>query len=182
MNSTIRHLFVAAPLATAAIAFAPAAAMAAGPDPVVVIPSDTGHPQGPTDIAAPKPGPVGPKGPGDLDGPKPGPVGPKGPGDLDGPKPGPVGPKGPGDLSGPKPCPTHGADCSGGKGGKGGKGGDGPSDQPGRDSEIPVPGRIDAGTASSEGGLELAWLLAGGAVVTASGTAFAARNLARRHA
>lgn len=98
-------------------------------------------------------------------------------------------PTGPGDLTAPQPCPTHGVDCGDNDGGdngdedKGGNkgGGNGGHHQPGNTVDsIALPTRIDAGLASpaqdDRSGLELSWLLAGGALVTASGAAFAARR------
>ncbi|MEO6472222.1 MAG: hypothetical protein ABIR57_09830 [Aeromicrobium sp.] len=178
MNRIIRNLIVAAPLATAAFAMTPAVAMASEPGPVIVLPADTDPQPGPDDKApAPKPtkpkGPQDiapapkPKGPGDI---APAPKDPKGPNDK-APLPKPKDPKGPGDLTSPKPCPTHGVDCTPDK--------DEPAD--GTDS-LEVPTRIDAGVADDEqDGIDLTWLLVGGAAVTASGAAFAARNRIRRH-
>lgn len=49
-------------------------------------------------------------------------------------------------------------------------------------SGITTPNRVDAGLGTTgDNGLELTWLLAGGALVTASGAAFAARKRARSH-
>ena len=204
MNTTIRNLLVAAPLATAALTMAPAAAMASEPGPVIIVPPHT-DPQPDLDIKAPAPQPTEPKGPSDLsDAPKPDkpkgpgdlsdapkPDGPKGPGDLsDAPKP--HGPKGPGDLTNPEPCPTHGVDCTPGKDDTGDKpDGDGKGESKNsvddvvdtRDS-VELPNRIDAGLAAEQQdeGLDLAWLFAGGLAVTASGVAFAARRRTRHSA
>lgn len=158
--TTIRNLIVALPLAAAAVTLAPAAAMADGGD--ITLPLPGGDPQGPV-IANPTPDP----------------------------KPQ---PKGPGDLTAPKPCPTHGVVCGGngghGDGGQDGghegghKGGHKGGQQPtGEVHSIALPTRIDAGLAPAQDqgtdGLELTWLLAGGAAVTASGAAFAARRRGR---
>jgi hypothetical protein len=196
MNATIRNLMIAAPLATAALTMVPAAAMATEPGPVIIVPPHTDpkpdldiapapkptKPKGPSDLA-PAPKPTKPKGPSDLaDAPKP--KGPKGPGDLsDAPKP--QDPKGPGDLTNPEPCPTHGVDCTpdkdvpdNGDEPNGGNGG-GTNDAADVVDTVEVPNRVDAGLASEEqqdGGLDLAWLFAGGLAVTASGVAFAVRK------
>ncbi len=160
MNTTIRNLIVALPLATAAVTMIPGTAQA-DDGPVIVLPPPSGDPQGPV-IANPTP-------------------------DGDDP----VHPTGPGDLTAPQPCPTHG-DCGGTDGGD--EPADQPADQPDADNggglhpagevgSIAVPTRIDAGVAApahEQGNrLDLAFLLAGGALVTASGAAFAARARAR---
>jgi hypothetical protein len=159
MNSTIRNLIVALPLAAAAVTMAPSVAMADSGD--ITQPLPGGDPQGPV-IANPTPAP----------------------------KPQ---PHGPGDLTAPKPCPTHGVDCGGHDGGNGGGsngGGNGGHQGGGKNhpaghtvDSIALPTRIDAGLASApqdgDNALELTWLLAGGAVVTASGAAFAARRRTR---
>ena len=196
MNTTIRNLMIAAPLATAALTMVPAAAMATEPGPVIIVPPHTDpqpdldiapapkptKPKGPGDLA-PAPKPTKPKGPGDFsDAPKP--KGPQGPGDIsDAPKP--KGPKGPGDITAPKPCPTHGVDCTPDKDepkGDNGTEGNGGEERNSVDQvvdTVALPNRVDAGLASDqqeEGGLDLAWLFAGGLAVTASGVAFAARR------
>jgi hypothetical protein len=158
MNTTIRNLLVALPLAAAAVTMAPGPAMA-DDGPIIVLPPPDGDPQGPI-ITNPTP-------------------------DDD-----PTGPTGPGDLTAPQPCPTHGVDCGGDDGDDDGdasdKGDDGSHDGQGGDSVqyVALPTRIDAGlapAASSDGnGLELTWLLAGGALVTASGAAFATRRVRSR--
>ncbi|MGY2875008.1 hypothetical protein ACVW00_002198 [Marmoricola sp. URHA0025 HA25] len=161
MNTTLRNLIVALPLATAALAMTPGVAQADN-GPVIVLPPPSGDPQGPV-IANPTPGHD------------------------------PVGPTGPGDLTAPQPCPTHGV-CGGNGGGSGQQGGTGDNAgdhtkghqghhaQPGNHavSSIALPTRIDAGLAPAahheHSGLELSWVLAGGALVTATGAAFAARR------
>jgi hypothetical protein len=158
MNTTVRNLIVALPLAAAAMTMAPTAAMA-DDGPVIVLPPPGGDPQGPV-IANPTAHP-----------------------DPD--------PTGPGDLTAPQPCPTHGVDCGGdgngnggNDGGQGGNGGKGGPHRPGATVDsIALPTRIDAGLAPAEPdqqGLELTWLLASGALVSASGVAFAARRIRAR--
>jgi hypothetical protein len=195
MNTTIRNLIIAAPLATAAFTMVPAAAMASEPAPVIILPPNT-DPQPDLDIAipapepkdpqdkAPAPKPAEPKGPQDLsDAPK-----PKGPGDIANPEPEPTHPDGPGDLTNPKPCPTHGVDCTPDtdepNGGNGGKDGEAKKSVDDVVDTVALPNRIDAGLASEEqdGGLDLAWLFAGGLAVTASGAAFAVRKRTRSNA
>lgn len=157
MNATIRNLVIAAPLATAALALGAAPALA---DPV-----------GPVDrgIEIPDPG---------DDDPNPGPV--VNP-DL---------PQGPGGITDHPPCPTHGVDCGGGNDTPDDEPEDNPGDNPGDDgdnpgnevNDIPVPTRIDTGaggTTPDDDGLALAWILAGGAVITVTGAAFAGRSVAR---
>jgi hypothetical protein len=162
MNSTITKLAIAAPLATIGLTLVPAAAMATLPGPIVIAQPEPGPQDGPKDKApVPQPGPQ--DGPDDKDGPKTDPVDPDGPGGV---------------ITNPQPCPTHGVDCDG-------KDDDTdetaePTGQPRNDVGDPIslPKRIDAGLASaSEQGddLELAWLIAGGALVTASGAALAIR-------
>jgi len=166
MNTTIRNLLVALPLAAATVTLTQGVALA-----------DT-HPSGPGTITAPTPGPIGP-------------------GDLANPTPGPTPPTGPGDLTAPQPCPTHGVVCGGGSGndgddhgdhGDGGNSGNGGGSHhhgsQGGDqaiSSIALPTRVDAGLAPAvhqdgDEGLELSWLLAGGALVTASAAGLAARR------
>jgi len=185
MNRIIRNLIVAAPLATAAFTMVPTSAMASD-GPVIIVQPNT-DPEPPVDkIAIPKPKPpVEPKDKIALPKPKP-PVGPK---DKVAPKPKPTHPDGPDVITNPQPCPTHGTcgnddDKDGPNNGGGGKD-DGTNDTtPTVDvAEVPatdtveLPTRIDAGLADeqNDGGLDLVWLLAGGAVVTASGAALALR-------
>jgi len=185
MNRIIRNLIVAAPLATAAFTMVPTSAMASD-GPVIIVQPNT-DPEPPVDkIAIPKPKPpVEPKDKIALPKPKP-PVGPK---DKVAPKPKPTHPDGPDVITNPQPCPTHGTcgnddDKDGPNNGGGGKD-DGTNDTtPTVDvAEVPatdtveLPTRIDAGLADEQNddGLDLVWLLAGGAVVTASGAALALR-------
>jgi hypothetical protein len=193
MNTTIRNLIVAAPLATAAFTMVPAAAMASEPSPVIVLPPHT-DPQPDLDIKAPAaepkdpqdkapaPKPTEPKGPQDLsDAPK-----PKGPGDIANPEPEPTHPDGPGDITNPEPCPTHGVHCTPDEDEPNGGNGGGEEKDSVDDvvDSVKLPNRIDAGLASEEqdGGLDLAWLFAGGLAVTASGAAFAVRRRTRSNA
>lgn len=189
MNTTIRNLIIAAPLATAALTMVPAAAMATEPGPVIIVQPHT-DPKPELDIAAPAPEPVKPKGPQDK---APAPK-PEAPDDKLGPKPKPTQPDGPDVITNPEPCPTHGVDCTPDDEPKGG---DEPNDEPngGNGGEeknsvddvvdtVELPNRVDAGLASEQpdGGMELAWLFAGGLAVTASGVAFAVRKRTRGNA
>ena len=54
--------------------------------------------------------------------------------------------------------------------------GDEDEDEPGDKVDIPRPNCIDAGAASNDGGMELAWLIAGGGLITATGAAYAVRR------
>lgn len=92
----------------------------------------------------------------------------------DDPTPGP----GADDLTSVPPCPTHGT-CGKDSGDKDSADED---DQPSTGDDIARPTRVDAGTGSSDEGLDLAWMLAGGALVTVSGAAYAARRVARTRA
>jgi hypothetical protein len=179
MNSTITKLAIAAPLATIGLTLVPAAAMATLPGPIVVAQPDPGPQDGPKDKVGPKTDPVDPQGsPKDKVGPKTDPVDPQGgPKDKVGPKTDPVDPDGPGGITNPHPCPTHGVDCDGKDDPEEG---DEPTNEDRNDvgDTISLPKRIDAGQASAtEQGddLELVWLIAGGALVTASGAALAVR-------
>lgn len=190
MNTTIRNLIIAAPLATAAFTMVPAAAMASEPGPVIILPPHTDpEPEAELDIvAAPKP--VEPKGPQDK---APAPK-PEAPDDKVGPAPKPTQPDGPDVITNPEPCPTHGVDCTpdkdepkdGDEPNGGGNGGNGEEKNSvdGVADTVELPNRIDAGLASEEqdGGMELAWLFAGGLAVTASGAAFAVRKRTRGNA
>lgn len=155
MNTTIRNLIVAAPLAAAALMLVPAAAIASEPGPVIVMPHHV-DPQPDLDKLAPAPKPVDPE---DKV------VAPK-----------PSKPKGPGGITNPQPCPTHGVDCTPNDGGDGGS-----KDSDDVVDSFELPTRVDAGVASEEpiGELDLAWLFAGGLAVTASGVAFAVRKSTR---
>jgi hypothetical protein len=157
MKRTITTLALAAPLATAALSLGVAPAMA--------------EPAGPAidQLTQVAPGPINPHlphGPGDTTAPV----------DDPDPEPEPDPEPGPGDgpddkVSIPQPCPIHG-DCTKDPG-------DDDGNDPGDKVGIPVPKRIDAGTASSEGDLELGWLIAGLGTVTASGAAYAVRRRTR---
>ena len=192
MNRIIRNLIIAAPLATAGLTMVPTSAMATD-GPVIIVQPHT-DPQPPIDdIAIPEPKPpVEPKDKIALPKPKP-PVDPK---DKVAPKPKPTHPDGPDVITNPEPCPTHGS-CGGddkdgpGEGDGGGKDDSTDDTTPVNkvnkiqaDDTVEVPTRIDAGLAAeqSDGGLELSWLLAGGALVTASGVALALRARKRHTA
>ena len=49
-------------------------------------------------------------------------------------------------------------------------------DDDGDKVDIPRPNCIDAGAASTDGGMELVWLMAGGGLITATGAAYAVRR------
>ncbi|MCW2800496.1 MAG: hypothetical protein JWQ70_1968 [Aeromicrobium sp.] len=168
MNRTIRNIIVAAPIATFALTMTPGTAMAFGPQPPIGIPTPDPHP-GPKD-KAPKPQPKKPNGPGDLAIPKPKPVQPK-PGNNN-PGGQPTGTAGADDANGkatdtesaitvPDACLTHDLECN---------------------ASAPVEKVAAAAAQDDEDGVELAWLLAGGALVTVSGVAFAARKRSHRAA
>lgn len=192
MNRTTRILIGAAPLAAMAVLTAPTSALADGPGPG----SGLDLSAGPTD---PGPDPAPDPMPGDIAAPD-GPTDPEGPGDDPEEEPGEHPGDGIDDLTAPTPCPTHGVDC----------GGEDPGEDPGdldqgcfTDCDLPeedpepevkvpygddainveLPTRVDAGAASEpDDGLALSWVLAGGAIVTASGAALAVRRRARASA
>jgi hypothetical protein len=101
-------------------------------------------------------------------------------------------PEGPGDFEVETPCwqtdtcpPVDPGDEDGDdEGDDGDVGGDDEGDESGQtgthpdngDDGIDKPTRIDAGAATADGGLDLAWALPGGLLVTATGLAFAARR------
>ena len=189
MNATIRNLIIAAPLATAALTMVPAAAMATEPGPVIIVQPVDPDPEPELDIKAPAPKPVEPKGPQDK---APAPK-PEAPDDKVGPAPQPTQPDGPDVITNPEPCPTHGVDCTpddepkGGdepNGGNGGESGEERNSVEDVNDTVELPNRVDAGLASQEqdGGMELAWLFAGGLAVTASGVGFAVRRRVRGNA
>jgi hypothetical protein len=178
MNRTIRNLIVAAPLATFALTMTPGTAMAFGPQPPIGIPTPDPHP-GPKD-KAPKPQPKPPKGPGDLAIPKPKPAQPK-PGQPKPAQPQPNGGNTGAPQTGtateakhakvkttkteaairvPEACLMH-VECSG---------------------SAPAESVSAAVVPNEQDGMELTWLLAGGAIVTASGIAIAAAKRSRRDA
>jgi len=170
---------------------------------VIVLPPGEGDPK-PLDIGSPEP--ADPQVPDDkAPAPQPGPQdGPddKAPAPQPGPQDGPDDkapapqddPTGPGGLTAPEPCPTHGVDCGGEDEDDQPEldqgcftGCDLPEDPQGRVGGTVIPTRVDAGLSTrsatqEQGGLELTWLLAGGALVTATGAAFAARQRSRRKA
>jgi len=176
MNTTIRNLMIAAPLATAALTMVPAAAMASEPGLVVVAQPHT-DPQPDLDIVA-APESVKPKGPQDK---APLPK-PEAPDDKVGPAPKPTQPDGPDVITNPQPCPTHGVDCTPDKDEP--TDGDEPNGGESKNSvddvvdTLQLPNRVDAGLAAEQQdeGLDIAWLFAGGLAVTASGVAFAVRK------
>lgn len=159
MKRTILNLVISAPIAAAALTMTPGVALA-DEGPIIVLP---------------------PADPGD------------GPDDKDGPGTDPVDHDGPGGITAPQPCPTHGVDCTpddddkGDEPGEPGKPGDEPGHNGGNNGggtveSVALPTRIDAGIApvQDESGLALSWLLTSGALVTASGAAFAARRVRSR--
>lgn len=189
MKSIIRNLIIAAPLATAALTMVPTSATAV--DGPVIIAQPKADPNTIDDIAIPEPKPpVEPKDKIALPEPKP-PVD-----DKVGPKPKPTQPDGPGEITNPDPCnaPSCGGNDDKDGPNNGGGGGDDSSDDTTpadkvekvnkiqADDTVELPNRIDAGLAAeqSDGGLDLAWLLAGGALVTASGAALALRTRKRQ--
>ena len=176
MNTTIRNLMIAAPLAAAALTMVPAAAMASEPGPVIIVQPHT-DPQPDLDIVA-APEPVKPKGPQDK---APLPK-PEAPDDKVGPAPKPTQPDGPDVITNPQPCPTHGVDCTPDKDeptdGDEPNGGESKSSVDDVVDTLELPNRVDAGLAAEQQdeGLDIAWLFAGGLAVTASGVAFAVRK------
>lgn len=174
MKRTVRILALAAPLATVAISLGATPALADPGDPDVLT-QPTGHgdpePKPVIDDKAPLPDdPDQPDVPDDKDGPNndgdPEPDPGDGPDDKAGPNPG----DGPDDKDGPKPGDTDEKEP-----------GDKGDDNSSADAII-TPTRIDAGAGARDEGMELAWLLAGGALVTASGAAYAVRRRARASA
>lgn len=209
ITRTAVRMIIATPLALGAVGVGAGIAQAdnppaPGPGLVIVnpIPEPEPEPQpvpeGPGDIKAP--GHVDPE-----PHPQPNPV-PDGPGEITNggghgdpePEPGPL--DGPDDFTdgdgGDEPRPD---DFTNGDGGDGGE--DTPEETPADEGDTPekpsddldvanggpltpidydVPNRIDAGEGSADGSMELAWVLAGGGVVTAAGAFAARRRLARR--
>ena len=72
-------------------------------------------------------------------------------------------PDGPGGVKDKDPCPTHGP-C-----------GDDEKD-PDDGDDFDKPNRIDAGAGANDSGMQLAWLMAGGGLITATGAAYAVRR------
>jgi hypothetical protein len=202
MNTTTRtalRVLIATPLAASAIAFGGFAGTAHAdgfePGPVIIAqPHDDEDPkpEGPAEIAIPKDDEdPKPQGPGDIAIPKddndPKPQGPgdiTNPEDNDDPK-----PHGPGDL-------TNGEDDNDPEGPDdltNGEPGNKPEDVPadevpadkapaagndGSDADdVQVPNRIDAGAGSDDEGMNLAWVLAGGGLVTAAGSLLVRRRM-----
>jgi hypothetical protein len=172
MNRTIIRLAVVAPLAASAVAFGASTAQAEiNPNAPIVIGTPEQDPlDGPDDIAVPKP----PK--------------PEGPKDLAAPEPKPVvdpAPQGHGGGSAPVAGATTKASTGTGTGTRTDKAEAASHRVADLDAESRLGGTTlptaDADAEQGdEGGLSIVWLLAGGAVVTASGVA--ARKLARRNA
>ena len=75
-------------------------------------------------------------------------------------------PDGPGGIKDKDPCPTHGP-C-----------GDTPDEEkdPDDGDDFDKPNRIDAGAGETDNGMQLAWLMAGGGLITATGAAYAVRR------
>lgn len=77
-------------------------------------------------------------------------------------------PDGPGGIKDKDPCPTHGP-CD-----------DRPEEEEdpgdGDGDDFEKPNRIDAGAGENDGGMQLAWLMAGGGLITATGAAYAVRR------
>jgi len=194
MNRIARTLLIAAPLSLAALTMTPGTATAETPGPIIAMPSEPDQPA-PDDIANPAPVP-----PEDIANPEPTEPDPapvpddKAPLPQDDPNPA---PEGPGDITDTPDC-THGCDedptpdfpLDNGEGDDGEEDPEEPNGAPEETDEVATPqapadsfttpNRVDAGLgANDDNGLELTWLLAGGALVTASGAAFAARKRAR---
>ncbi len=89
-------------------------------------------------------------------------------------------PDGPGEIKDQDPCPTHGP-CGDGPGDEKDPGDDGEKD-PDDGDDFKKPNRIDAGAGSTDGGMELAWVMAGGGLITATGAAYAVRSRVRARA
>ncbi|MBO9520850.1 MAG: hypothetical protein J7518_04875 [Nocardioidaceae bacterium] len=200
LTRTAAQLTVATGLAAAALTMSTAVTAHAEDGPVIVLPPNTGDPK-PMDFDNPTPTPDPQDGPKDKapvpqpdpqDGPKdkapkPKPK-PTGPGDIAQPEDD-QDPTGPGDLTNPQPCPTHGVDCGGDKGGDqpktekphAKKPAARPATKPVIETGPVTPTRVHAGLAGDtqqqeQGGLDLTWLLVGGALVTAGGTAYVVRR------
>jgi hypothetical protein len=193
MKRTLRTALLATTLAMGALTVTTGIAAADTPGPQVD--------RGLSDRLPPRPDPTAPSGPGDLTDdtcPTHGGCDPGDPGDP------PL--EGPDDLTDTPPCPTHGACHPGDPGDRpddltdtppcpthgpcdpdtpGDEPADTPGDEPGDTpgggpggGDIPRPTRIDTGAGGSAGGgVELAWLLAGGVLVTATGGAFVGRSV-----
>jgi len=177
-RTTVRTLLIAAPLALGALTLTAAPALAA---PVASV--------GPTELVQPEhdeppaPNPGIPPGPDDIVYDVPDCNNPDNPffpcpdDEDDDPGLNPDIPPGPGDITSHPPCPTHG-DCGGDSGTDGTDGGTEGGGEP-EAGDIPVPTRIDTGAGGGDG-LELSWVLASGAVLTATaGAAGLTRRAAR---
>ena len=155
MKRTTSTLALAAPLAIVALSLGATPAMAEPSGPAIdqvksteLGPVNPHLPEGPQDETLPT----------DEPDPEPEPDGPKGPDDK---------------ITNPQPCPTHG-DCGKDPGDEDEK--DPHEKDPGDGDDFKKPNRIDAGAGSSDGGMELAWLIAGGGLITATGAAYADRR------
>ena len=80
------------------------------------------------------------------------------------------------EVSIPQPCPTHG-DC--GKDDGDDDDGDDGEKEPGDRDDFKKPNRIDAGAGTTDDGMQLTWLIAGGGLITATGAAYAVRGRSR---
>lgn len=187
MNRSIRTALTATTLALGALTVTTGVAQAETPAPQssydIAVPDRDGHrptprPQGPGDLiddtcpthgacSPADPEPTRPDGPGDVTQNPPCPTH----GDCGGGS-DPTRPDGPGDVTSNPPCPTQG-ECGGG---------DDPTrpDGPGDLADIPRPTRIDTGGGGLDGGIDIIWLLAGGAIVTVTGGAFIGRTVTAR--
>lgn len=174
MNRTIRNLIVAAPLATIALTLVPMGAATAGPNgPVVIaIPKGDPHP-GPKDIAIPEPKPK-PQGPQDKAA-KPQPKGPqdKAPKPAAKPAPKPQAPQAQGSQVATKADTTEAAPVVAEVVVDSAKGS---PDSIDRNDNLFASVPVELVAEESDGGIDMAWLLAGGALVTVTGVAFAARK------
>lgn len=178
-RTAIRTILIAAPLALGAVALTSVPALAAAPAPIS--PNNLSQPEEGDPPQPPVPNPDLPPGPGDVTDELPQPCEPDDvcfPPPDDDPELNPDLPPGPDDFTSEPPCPTHG-DCGGGGGDGGGGSGtpgvDGPGVDASEGSDIPLPTRIDTG--GGDAGYELSWVLASGAVLTAT---VGAAGLARR--
>lgn len=164
MTRTIRTALLATALAMGALTVTTGVAAAETPGPQVDLDISDRQP--------PQPDPTVPPGPGDVTDTLPCPT------HGGGCDPGNPPVDRPDDLTSNPPCPTHGA-CDPDPEVPGDKPVDEPVDEPADEpgGDIPLPKRIDTGVAGPDGGgIDIAWLLAGGVLVTATGAAFAGRT------
>jgi len=211
MNRIARTLLIAAPLSLAALTMTPGTATAETPGPIIAMPSEPDQPA-PDDIANPAPVPPEDiANPTPTPEPDPAPVpDDKAPLPQDDPNPAPEGPGDitdtPDCTHGCDEDPTPDFPLDSGEGDDGEEepdfpldggcfeGCDLPEDEPTTDDTdvahfvtevagITTPNRVDAGLgANDDNGLELTWLLAGGALVTAGGATLVARKKAQSKA